>query len=233
MENIEKCEECNAPFGEAHKSYCPIKIYGGGEIQGLPSEWSKDPVIARVREDLKQRSEFGLKKYGKPLSDRIDFDLPKWVNHMYEELLDAANYAKCAMLYNMGWFRKQRQSALYAHGNKGFGEEYGTPVQRALRLLEEANEAAQAVGVPYAKAMGVAHYTYNRKPGDPAVEIGQVGVTILMLAESLGIDAEAEELREADKFLARPIEEMKARLKEKLAGGMPVGDLTQGSGQPY
>lgn len=198
------------------------------EALGLPEPppeptWDKDEIIAAVREDLKQRSEIGLIKYPGPLSSRHDITFEGWVRHIYEEMLDAANYAKCIMAYGIGYFRKGRQKKLYEHGLAGFGAEYATPQERALRLLEETAEAVQAAGVPYEKAMGVVHYSYERPIGDLAQEIGQVGVTLCMLAESAGIDAEAEEQNETAAFLSRSVEYMKDRLAKKLAGGMPVG----------
>lgn len=189
-----------------------------------PGEWNLDKIIAMVREDLKQRSEFGLSKYGRPLDSRHDFDLPTWLKYMYEELLDAANYAKCMMVYGVGYFRKVRQAANYAHGRDGFGAEYATPVNRAIRLFEEAVECIQAAGVERAKAHDLVQYGFDRPKGDIAIEIGQVGLTLGMLAESLGIDAEKEEAAETERFLARSVESMQARLKEKLEGGMPVAE---------
>jgi NTP pyrophosphatase (non-canonical NTP hydrolase) len=187
-------------------------------------EWDADKIIAMVREDLKQRSEFGLSKYGMPLSARHDIPLPGWLRHMYEELLDAANYAKCMMVYGVGYFRAIRQKSLYDHGKAGFGDEYFTPEQRAIRLMEEVCECIQAAGVSEEKALDLVAYSFNRPKGDVAIEIGQVGVTLCMLAESLGIDAEGEESAETARFLSRPITEMQARIAEKLRGGMPVAD---------
>lgn len=64
----------------------------------------RDSVIDHVRADLLQRSQFGLKKYGRGLDKRQDIDLEGWLKHQYEELLDAANYVKCAILLLEGKF---------------------------------------------------------------------------------------------------------------------------------
>lgn len=53
----------------------------------------KDKIVQSVIEDLKSRSELGVKKYGTTL-DRSDLSETEWLQHLYEELLDAANYIK-------------------------------------------------------------------------------------------------------------------------------------------
>lgn len=57
----------------------------------------RDRVIEAVREDLKRRSEVGLKKYGVSL-ERKDLTLDQWLEHAYEETLDLANYLKRSMM---------------------------------------------------------------------------------------------------------------------------------------
>jgi hypothetical protein len=56
----------------------------------------KDTIVASVREDLKKRSELGIKKYNTTL-DRTDLSLKDWLQHAYEETLDNALYLKRAM----------------------------------------------------------------------------------------------------------------------------------------
>lgn len=53
----------------------------------------KDRIIEAIREDLLRRSELGIKKYGTTL-EREDYEVKDWINHMYEELLDAIGYLK-------------------------------------------------------------------------------------------------------------------------------------------
>lgn len=52
-----------------------------------------DPIVEEVRGDLLSRSQKGIKQYKKTL-DRKDIDLDGWLQHLYEELLDAALYVK-------------------------------------------------------------------------------------------------------------------------------------------
>jgi len=53
----------------------------------------KDKIVESVREDLLQRSQTGIRKYGVTL-DRSDLSLKDWLQHAYEECLDQANYLK-------------------------------------------------------------------------------------------------------------------------------------------
>lgn len=56
-----------------------------------------DRVVEAVCEDLKKRSEVGLKKYGVSL-ERKDLTLEQWLEHAYEEALDLANYLKRSIM---------------------------------------------------------------------------------------------------------------------------------------
>ncbi len=58
---------------------------------------SLDPVVEAVRADLLSRSQVGIAKYGVTLA-RTDLNLRDWLQHAYEEHLDAANYLKRAIL---------------------------------------------------------------------------------------------------------------------------------------
>ena len=55
-----------------------------------------DKVVKQVCRDLDNRSKLGVKKY-KTTLDRTDLDLKDWLQHQYEELLDAALYTKRAI----------------------------------------------------------------------------------------------------------------------------------------
>jgi hypothetical protein len=54
-------------------------------------EKPKDIITTQVMEDLKLRADRGLKKYNTTLHDNNKDD---FMNHLYEELLDAAQYCK-------------------------------------------------------------------------------------------------------------------------------------------
>jgi hypothetical protein len=50
-----------------------------------------NPIVESVREKLRMRSEAGMLKYGTTLA-REDLSRLDWLNHLQQELLDAANY---------------------------------------------------------------------------------------------------------------------------------------------
>jgi hypothetical protein len=52
-----------------------------------------DKNVEAVRESLKNRMEVGFKKYG-VTTERTDIDLMGWLQHLQEELLDAAVYVE-------------------------------------------------------------------------------------------------------------------------------------------
>jgi len=53
-------------------------------------------LLQNVIKDLKSREERGINKYNTTM-DRSDLTLRDWLFHQYEELLDAALYAKAAI----------------------------------------------------------------------------------------------------------------------------------------
>lgn len=57
-------------------------------------EKPKDAITTQVMEDLKLRADRGLKKYNTTLQGNNKDD---FMNHLYEELLDAAQYCKKEM----------------------------------------------------------------------------------------------------------------------------------------
>ena len=51
----------------------------------------RDPIIEKVVDQLVSRSDVGFKKYGVTLDKDVG-DITTWLQHLQEELLDAANY---------------------------------------------------------------------------------------------------------------------------------------------
>jgi len=51
----------------------------------------EDPILLKVLAKYYERSETGIKKYGRTL-DRDDLSLTDWLNHLQEELMDATLY---------------------------------------------------------------------------------------------------------------------------------------------
>ena len=54
-------------------------------------------VLEAVINDMTDREQVGIKKYGVTL-DRNDLSQRQWMQHHYEELLDAALYVKKQMM---------------------------------------------------------------------------------------------------------------------------------------
>src|ERR1019366_10303280 len=91
---------------------------------------------------------------------------------------------------------------------------------RALRTLEEAAELAQALGVPEDKAAKCISTVYSRPVGEPLQEIGGVLLTIAVLCESMG--AEADDILEIElrRVLKKDIAHFTKRNQEKLDLGL-------------
>ncbi len=61
-----------------------------------PGEYKpcQDPIVEAVRDKLKERSEFGIKKY----NSTLDADnKSNFLNHIQQELMDACNYIEKEM----------------------------------------------------------------------------------------------------------------------------------------
>lgn len=77
---------------------------------------------------------------------------------------------------------------------------------RAHRFLEESNELGQAVGVTREEAHQLVDYVYGRPVGEPAQEVGGVGITLAGVCNALDIsvtDANETELTRCWHFIER------------------------------
>ena len=113
---------------------------------------------------------------------------------------------------------------------RSFGREHVINVPtRALRILEEAVELCQAVGVPSEKVHLCAATVYKRPKGDPLQEIGGVLLTTNILCASgmMGVAGDAVEPddlleKELARVLSKPPEHFAKRNQEKIDGGLDV-----------
>lgn len=94
--------------------------------------------------------------------------------------------------------------------------------ERIRRFLEEALELAQAVGLDQEVAQNMVEYVYARPAGNVNQEIGQVGVSLLALAEHLHINAEQEELTEFQRITSLPAEHWQSRQNAKAGKGIAL-----------
>lgn len=98
--------------------------------------------------------------------------------------------------------RDDRQRIIQSWAVKTFGEIANDSAERGRRLLEEALELAQAVGVRREDALALVERVFSNIPGEISREIGQCGLVLLSLAEQQGFSAEAEEAREIARVLS-------------------------------
>jgi Tfp pilus assembly protein PilV len=87
---------------------------------------------------------------------------------------------------------------------------------RALRLVEEAVEYAQAEGVELQLVQDVAQLVYSRPAGDPYQELGGVGVTWLGACAACRASADVALDVELTRIESKPAELFRARDATKV-----------------
>lgn len=113
--------------------------------------------------------------------------------------------------------RSIRQGVVTAWAKETFGRE--SVKQRAIRMLEEAIELYQAAGGEEGMAHDLAEFVFKRPVGNLAQEAGGLGVTLLVLCEVAGLDADEVESIEVSRIRSKPIEHFVRRNDEKNAAG--------------
>lgn len=117
--------------------------------------------------------------------------------------------------------RDLRQDAVFAWVCRCFGKGVSTDSrERVARLLEEAIELAQAEGFPRALAAALLDHVYARPAGDPAQEVGGVGITLLAYCAARGFSAENCEANEFDRIMSLPADHFRARQNAKADAGV-------------
>ena len=91
---------------------------------------------------------------------------------------------------------------------------------RALRMVEEAIELCQAVGVHKNQVELCVDVVYSKEPGDPLQELGGVVVTASVCAAEMGTDIDTVFLDELQRCLAKSPEHFAKRNENKLAMGL-------------
>lgn len=94
--------------------------------------------------------------------------------------------------------------------------------QRGARLLEEAVELFQACNGKPEMAHRLVDFIFARPVGALAQEVGGVSLTLLALCHAAGISADAEEARELERVLAKPLAHFTKRNEAKNAAGINV-----------
>jgi hypothetical protein len=93
---------------------------------------------------------------------------------------------------------------------------------RGMRLLEEAIEFAQSVGVSKDKSSELLNYVYNRPIGEPIQELGGVAVTFLAAATALNQSATGVADLEITRVESKSTTHFAKRNQEKCAAGFGV-----------
>lgn len=102
-------------------------------------------------------------------------------------------------------------------GLRAFGaENFNSPQERSLRLLEEAAELAQSEGIDPNLALKVVHSVFSRPRGTPMHEAGGVLLTLVAYLRTHGWNAENILLLEVIRVLGIPVEKFRIRNKEKV-----------------
>lgn len=89
------------------------------------------------------------------------------------------------------------------------------PVVRGKRLVEEAVEFAQSVGVPEWAVSQIIGHVYSRPAGDHNQELGGVALTFFAACTSLGLNADTVALQELERVESFPDAHFQKRNDEK------------------
>lgn len=108
---------------------------------------------------------------------------------------------------------------------KCFGEKSMSRQERALRLVEEAIELAQAEGIRSPIISAITYRVFSRPPGDPDQEAGGVGVCL----EGWGAAAEKNVAllteQELQRIESKPADHFRQRHNAKVAEGLSVAPI--------
>ena len=117
--------------------------------------------------------------------------------------------------------RDARQAQVQQWAVNAFGELATTVPERGRRFLEEALELFQSVeGSDAAMAHTLVDYVFGRPVGEPFQEVGGVMVTLMSLAECIGVSVEVAEKTETHRVLSTDVAHFQRRQAEKRAAGL-------------
>lgn len=117
-------------------------------------------------------------------------------------------------------YRDARQTDAHRWAAKTFGTANMTERERARRFIEEAIELAQACGLQRADVYRTMEHVFDRPPGERFQEVGGVGVTLLMLCETIGVSADYAERSELARVLSMPANHFRDRHNVKADAGI-------------
>lgn len=103
-----------------------------------------------------------------------------------------------------------------------FGDAAMCRRERAVRLLEEAIELAQAEGAPADLVHRLADAVYAKPVGDPPQEAAGVGVGLLGWADAAGVNFWDITLAEIDRIHSKSVDHFRARHRIKSDAGIAL-----------
>ena len=103
-----------------------------------------------------------------------------------------------------------------------FGECAKDRKERARRLIEEAIELAQAEGLPCDDAVVILRRVYERPKGETVQEIAGVAVTLMGLAENIGVELDFAVKQELARIDSLGSQYFRLKHIEKVADGVAL-----------
>ena len=92
--------------------------------------------------------------------------------------------------------------------------------ERGLRILEEAMEYAQTVGIEPEMVSKISDHVFSRPVGESAQELAGITVTVMAAAEAEDIDLAAEVVKELTRVEAKTKDVLRVRQNRKKEAGI-------------
>lgn len=118
--------------------------------------------------------------------------------------------------------RNQRQQRTAEWIVRAFGDATVALPERVARFFEEAVELAQACQVGSGTLVRIIDHVWSKEAGEPAQEIGGVGVTLLALAATLGVSADEAERVELERVEGIDVAHFRERHNRKADAGIAL-----------
>lgn len=117
-----------------------------------------------------------------------------------------------------GAARLQQRVAAWVRSR--IGDEHMQPKERALRLLEETCELAQAHGIPQESAIKQVEHVFSRPAGEPTKEAAGVAVCLLGWCEATEQNVLDLTVAEIERIEAKPISQIRGSVARKAGAGL-------------
>lgn len=117
-----------------------------------------------------------------------------------------------------GAARLQQRVAAWVRSR--IGDEHMQPKERALRLLEETCELAQAHGIPQESVVKQVAHVFGRPTGEPCQEAAGVAVCLLGWCAATENNMLDLAVREIERIEAKPISQIRGSVARKASAGL-------------